>query len=256
MDIDRLRGGIGHDAVVPLVLYPLKNALLTPRTMVRRRREKDLDPAFRRAFEYNHYAPAFYDFIGHMVGEPEMLIDFGLDETSTVFDVGAFDGSWSKALWEKARPTIYAFEPAPNPFRRATEALADADRIHVLEYGLGARDETLSLGLSAAGSSLFAEGTIGSTPVEVRDVVGVLEELGLERLDVIKLNIEGAEYDLLDRLAATGWLDRIDTVLVQFHEWHPHAYRRRWQIRRALAAAHVEAWCHPWVWECWTRDGA
>jgi FkbM family methyltransferase len=245
--------GLGHASRVPLVLYPLKNALLTPRTMVRRRKEKDLDPAFRRAFEYNRYRPAFYDFIGHMVAAPEMLIDFPLDETGTVFDVGTYDGSWAKALWDRSQPTIYAFEPAPGPYDRACEALAGRDRVHVLPYGLGAADASAALGLSAAGSSLFAEGTIGSVDVEIRDVVGVLDELGLERLDLIKLNIEGAEYDLFDRLIETGWLDRIDTVLVQFHEWQPHAYVRRRRIRRALASTHVEDWCHPWVWECWTR---
>ena len=42
--------------------------------------------------------------------------------------------------------------------------------------------------------------------------------------------------DLLERMAETGLLRAVDTYLVQFHEWHPGAYRRRRGIRRALAA--------------------
>ncbi len=246
---------MGHAAGVALVLYPLKNALLTPVTALRKRKYRvlDLDPGMERAFEYNHYSPAFASFVGHSALDPLALVRFGLDETSVALDVGAFDGSWSRSLWDLGQPTIYAFEPAPGALGRAHEKLDELDRVHLFPYGLGAADETVSMGLSGLGSSLYVEGTMGSAEVEVRDVVGVLDELELDHVDLMKLNIEGAEYDLLDRLIDAGRLSSIDRVLVQFHEWHPHAYRRRRRIRRALATTHDETWCHPWVWECWTR---
>jgi len=40
-------------------------------------------------------------------------------------------------------------------------------------------------------------------------------------------------------------------VMVQFHEWHPKAYRRRWAIRKVLRRSHREVWCYPWIWELW-----
>jgi hypothetical protein len=69
------------------------------------------------------------------------------------------------------------------------------------------------------------------------------------------VNIEGGEYDLFDRLIDIGWLPRVRSVLVQFHEWHPQAYRRRRAIRRALRRSHDEAWNYPFVWELWRRRG-
>ena len=62
-----------------------------------------------------------------------------------------------------------------------------------------------------------------------------------------------AEYDVLDRMLDTGWARRTRLLSVQFHEWHPHAHRRRRQIRRRLSATHDEVWCYPWVWELWRR---
>ena len=81
----------------------------------------------------------------------------------------------------------------------------------------------------------------------------MLDELGIEQIDLMKVNIEGGEYDLIDRLDTAGWLPRIALVSVQFHEWHPHAYRRRRAARRALPRHHVECWNYPWVWELWRR---
>jgi hypothetical protein len=89
--------------------------------------------------------------------------------------------------------------------------------------------------------------------VQIRDVVGVLDELGIREVDLLKVNIEGGEYDLFDRLIETDWLRSVRLVSVQFHEWHPKAYRRRRAIRRALARSHTEVWCYSWVWEYWSR---
>jgi hypothetical protein len=92
---------------------------------------------------------------------------------------------------------------------------------------------------------------MGAVDVTIVDVAGAFDELGLDRIDLLKLNIEGGEYDVLDRLHETGRLPRIDQILVQFHEWHPHAHRRRRAIRAALRDTHVEEWDYPWVWERW-----
>jgi FkbM family methyltransferase len=241
---------------VALSLYQLKKAVLTPRTWYMRRKERDMDPVSRVIFEQNYYRKPVYEFTGATMMNPAILYDVPIDSSATVFDVGAYVGGWSQKVWDRYQPTIYAFEPAPGPHASVVEMFEGNDRVHAFDYGLGAEDATASLALAAAGSSIYdAEGTMGRVDVQIRDVVGVLEELGVEHLDVLKVNIEGGEYDLLDRLAETGWLPRIDHVLVQFHEWHPHAYRRRRRNRRALAASHEEVWCASWVWEYWRRTG-
>jgi hypothetical protein len=58
---------------------------------------------------------------------------------------------------------------------------------------------------------------------------------------------------VLPRLAETGWIPRIDALLIQFHEWLPAAHRRRRAIQRMLRATHTQLWDYPWVWEAWRR---
>ena len=238
-------------------LYQLKKLALTPRTVYYRHRERDMSPTARQLFELSYYRRAAYEFCGATMANPDILVDLPIDASATVVDVGAFVGDWSQRVWDLHEPTIHAFEPAPAAYRRLARRFAGNERVHTHDVGLGGEDSTASLALAAAGSTIYAaDGALGRAEVRIRDVAAVLDELGLDRVDVLKVNIEGGEYDLLDRLHATGWLARTDLVLVQFHEWHPNAYLRRRRNRRDLARTHDEVWGWSWVWELWRRRPA
>jgi FkbM family methyltransferase len=185
---------------------------------------------------------------------PDILVNADLDAGSVVVDAGAYIGEWSETISQRYGATIHAFEPVPSAFKRMQRRLADHPNVHMHKLGLGADNERVTMSVDGPGSSMYAStGVFGSTDVEIRDVVDVFDELGLHEIDVLKVNIEGAEYDLLDRLAETDWLPRVRVLSVQFHEWHPHAYKRRRTARRNFRRSHEEVWNYPWVWELWRR---
>ncbi len=227
---------------------------MRPRTAYRRRRmAADLDPYGRAMFELHHYDPAIIAFAKATAANPDILTDADLGPHSVVVDAGAFVGEWSGQISDRYGAAIYAFEPNPQAFARLEAALDDRPSIRIFACGLGGADETARLTLDGPGASIYGSDTDRPTvAVSIRDAVDLFDELGLERVDLLKVNIEGGEYDLFDRLIAAGWLERIDLVSVQFHEWHPHAHRRRRAIRRALGGTHDEVWCYPWVWELWS----
>ena len=113
--------------------------------------------------------------------------------------------------------------------------------------------------LQGPGSSFFPENyfakkrNVEMTGAQLRDAAEMFEELELDHIDLLELNIEGSEYEVLPRLVETGWISRIDTILVQFHEWLPRAHRRRRSIQRVLRETHTQLWDYPWVWEAWRR---
>ncbi len=239
---------------MPVSLYAAKRTLLAPRTAYKRRRAKDVSPLGRMMLEAQYYRRPMYDFMAATAENPDILVDAEIDERSVVLDVGAFVGEWSDKVSRRYGSRIYAFEPNPTVLLALARRLADHPNVVRLDYGLGRADETANLTLAGPGSSLSTlDAQLDTAQVQVRDVVGVLAELGIAEIDLLKVNIEGAEYDLFDRLIETGWLPRIRLVSVQFHEWHPKAYRRRRAIRRVLARSHEEVWCYPWVWEFWRR---
>lgn len=247
-------GTAGLVGCMNLSLYTLKNLALTPRRAYRRRTDPETDPGMRRLFEQRYYRKPLYSFRDATVRNPGILTDVEIDSNSVVIDVGAFRGEWAELIWEKHRPTIHCFEPAPDACQRMERKFDGNEKVHVHRFGLGGADTTAMLSLRGPGSSIYdAPAAYDTVDVPIRDVVDVFEELGLDEIDLLKINIEGGEYDLLDRLHATGWLPRIRIVLVQFHEWHPKAYRRRRTNRRALRDQHEEVWSYPWVWEHWRR---
>jgi FkbM family methyltransferase len=236
--------------------YRSKRAVLAPYAAYKRRQSRDLDQVTRSILEMQYYRPTIYRFMRATAANPNILVEADLDSSSVVLDVGAYIGEWCEKISERYGSTIYAFEPNPNAVRRLTERVGDHDNVSVLGFGLGGADAPITLALDGPGSNAFAtSGAFGTVEAEVRDVAGVLDELGFDAVDLCKVNIEGGEYDLFDRLIETGWLERIRTLSIQFHEWHPKAYNRRRAIRRAFSHTHYEVWNYPFVWELWRRRG-
>ena len=126
----------------------------------------------------------------------------------TVLDIGANIGI--SALYFAAtfpNAVVHAFEPDPaNCAVLADNARAQL-RIRVHPFALGAEDGELQLfdsddpsnlgGCSAHGLGV---NTASSKRVPVRHAGHALAELGVERVDVIKIDTEGAEWEILTAL--------------------------------------------------------
>ena len=85
----------------------------------------------------------------------------------------------------------------------------------------------------------------------MRSIDNVLADLDLEQIDLIKINIEGGEYELLPAILKSGFIDRIKYIQVQFHNFITGADNKREQIRHELEKTHSEMWNYDFVWESW-----
>jgi FkbM family methyltransferase len=230
-------------------------------TAWRRRRFRHENSFTRAVYEAHDYRPAMRRFFATSRQHPDILIDVDLPEGAVVLDVGAFEGEWTTRILDRsaregpARLRIEAFEPAPSAHRRLNEVLGDDPRVTLHRFGLGGRDRDEVMMIAGPGTSLYTApsgpGPLGKATVPIRDVHSVLTSLGIERIDLLKVNIEGGEFELIDRLHETGWLGRTATLIVQFHEFAPDAYRARRRNRRQLAETHRCRWSYPWVYERW-----
>ncbi|NND66400.1 MAG: FkbM family methyltransferase [Halioglobus sp.] len=237
--------------------YELKKLLMLPRKLYMRRRE-NLEPGFMRsALELHYYRPAFYQWLAARSRDEHLLHTADLDEHSVVLDVGAYIGEWAQEMQQRYRCTIHAFEPEPRNYRQLEKRTAGDTHIHAYSYGLGERNETVRMSLEFLGSTAFGkiEGKQGVDweEAEIRDVAALWPELGLQTVDMMKVNIEGGEFPLFERMIECNLLERVDTYLIQFHEWHPGAYSRRRKIHKALAQTHQLEWDYHFVWEKWVR---
>lgn len=60
--------------------------------------------------------------------------------------------------------------------------------------------------------------TIGGTSYGAKTIPTVMKELGHEHLDLLKIDIDGAEWDLMEQQGTMhNWLDAVDELLIELH---------------------------------------
>jgi FkbM family methyltransferase len=166
------------------------------------------------------------------------IYNISLDEPFDVVDVGMNTGT--SALFfasEKNCRQVDAYELFPLTVKRAEENLAInpkvSGKIRVHSFGLGSRDESLLLdytaefkgsigknGLPEYAKPQGVEVNTEKVQVSIRAAGPVLKEL-FELTDdttkVLKLDCEGAEYDIIPALYEEKLLQRFSVVMVEWH---------------------------------------
>jgi FkbM family methyltransferase len=140
--------------------------------------------------------------------EPEYVVDAGAN-------IGCF------TAWVAARHPgawIVAVEPDPDNLLMLARNTADLGRVRVVAGALWPEDRALLLDASGQDPSARTVGTAGEVGQPVRGItVGtLLREQGLPRIDLLKVDIEGAERELFD--GDTGWMAVTRTVLIELHD--------------------------------------
>jgi FkbM family methyltransferase len=209
----------------------------------------------RNLFRTFYYSRAIIRFCEDMV-EGNLLLECPLDERSVVFDVGGFQGEWAKQIKDRYHPRIHVFEPDHVSFDALRKRHGNDPKMTCHSYGLAGASRTATLHHSRMGSTIFESSPASgreTSEISLRDVRDVMDELGVAEIDLIKINIEGGEYELLERMIETGLHQRCKRIRVQFHEWIPGSHAMYRRIREGLARTHDIEWHYAFVWESWVR---
>lgn len=187
-----------------------------------------------------------------LAGHDDLLIEnLGLSTDSVVLDVGGYQGAYVAAIAERYECTVHVFEPVDYFYAQLCRRFGTDPRITLHPYGLAAGDVTTTFQLAADATGGNSSG--GRTvPVQLRAVAVVFNELPTI-VDVMTINIEGAEYDVLRAMAEAGILSRVQRLHVQFHDVGASTTTSLEECRALLSATHQQAWCFDMVWECWQR---
>jgi FkbM family methyltransferase len=119
-------------------------------------------------------------------------------------------------------------------------------------YGLSDKNCVADICVNAQGSSTFRFfKDKESMTIDLKDVFTVYEEKKRPKIDLLKLNVEGAEYEILPRMIETKVINHCNYVLVQFHNFIEGAEMKRNKICSLMAETHSVVFCFPFVWELW-----
>lgn len=144
-----------------------------------------------------------------------------VDDRSVVYSFGiGEDVSFDLALMQEWGCEVWGFDPTPKS-RSWVEGQNLPSKFHFLPVGVGAEDGEMTFYPPANEDHVSFSATPGKdqtrTPITapVQRIETIAASLGHARIDVLKMDIEGFEYAVLDDLLAGPF--RPTLLLVEFH---------------------------------------
>lgn len=140
---------------------------------------------------------------------------------ATVVDAGANIGitaAWYVARYPGCR--VVAIEPEPANYALLAENVADRPEISAVHAALWPESGRVCVDNPDAGAWEFrmraARDTDHRGAVRAVTVAEILDDHAIDRLDLLKIDIEGAERELFS--GDIGFLDRVDAIAIELHD--------------------------------------
>lgn len=131
------------------------------------------------------------------------------DITPVVFDVGAHIGKYSLEVISVLGKNVllYCFEPSKKAFTSLTRNLRDYKNVKVYNLGFGEKDKTVAFYSDTEGSELgsvfprrlnhFGIELRYREEIKLRRLDDFCEEIGIDKIHLLKLDVEGNEFNIL-----------------------------------------------------------
>ncbi|MCF8382078.1 MAG: FkbM family methyltransferase [Chlorobium sp.] len=153
-----------------------------------------------------------------------VICPIGISSSSRILSLGVGkDTGFDRELIEKYACKIHAFDPTPltldwirtqefpPEFKFHPFAIGNRDSVMMFYHRIikGKRSETMM--------TMVNEGSGESTGIEVgvKRMTTILRELGFDGIDILKMDIEGAEYDVIQDILDSGIT--VYQLVVEFH---------------------------------------
>jgi FkbM family methyltransferase len=142
-----------------------------------------------------------------------------LGPTSTILDLGCNKGAFIRSMRQTYGCSCFAVEANPRLFER----LSLMSDIHALNYAVAGSAGEVDFCLTdndEASSIVPSGGAVVGDVVKVRaiDLAGLLEQVQVEYVDLLKVDIEGAEIEMFDAMP-DSIASAFGQMTVEFHDF-------------------------------------
>jgi hypothetical protein len=163
----------------------------------------------------NSYADFFYtDFCD------------GIDFSGTVIDAGANTGFFTLLALEKGANRIYTIEPDPCPYYYVEKNFSSNPKVITINKAMSHNTDPITFYMSnegSVGNSQYHVENSRSLAVETIDIPSLL--MIEEKIDLLKLDIEGTEYAVLESLKDDHF-NRISRFFIEYHNFSKDIFDR------------------------------
>ncbi len=162
--------------------------------------------------------------------------DFNFGKDSVVVDVGANIGTFTMYALHRGASKVYALEPVQCAFDDLHNALK-SDKVVPLQIAISDSNGELDMYTIPWNDTMASfdknhivqhsqpEQDIISFKVKTQKFVDFMYEQNLEKIDLLKVDIEGAEYMMFDAID-DNTLMKVDRLLLEFHDNYNGEFRK------------------------------
>lgn len=163
-------------------------------------------------------------------------------ESPVIFDVGAHIGSFSVfacQYYRNQNPRVFAFEPNRKNFRYLEDNVernaVSKNCVKLFPYALSDHDGMGKLDISTSHDAYtLAENPKGAyEECPVRTLPSLVKEIGIEHIDILKMDIEGGEYRVFSHEPTFEFIKNSVSFLFIEHHFVDSEHNANW-IRKKL----------------------
>lgn len=177
------------------------------------------------------------------------IVSNSLPEKSVIVDIGlGEDISFSESLIRQHGCYVYGFDPTPKSI--AYVCRRQAPNFSLFEVGVGAERGEATFYLpntdSHVSGSLHHAAHVGHEKITVPLVAieDIPRMIDVEKIDLLKMDVEGAEYDILESKGFENVVAKTNQICIEFHHRWPAFGKAKTvsAIRRLEELGYTVAW--------------
>lgn len=167
---------------------------------------------------YTSEEPCFINYTQFFVDKIYDVLP--ITSPKVVLDVGANIGLWTEWVLHKNAHQVYAFEPDKTALHDLRQLHQNNDRVTIIDKAV--YKENTQLTLNTSGNSCVSslnpsvQSFTGGYKVNTITLETFIEEYNIEHIDLVKIDIEGGEFDIIPNLKQSTF-DIIDAFLIEIH---------------------------------------
>lgn len=158
--------------------------------------------------------------------------DFNIKKNDVVVDIGANIGAFSVLASKKAFDgKIYAYEPDKENYDmlKKNNALNDLHNVFVSNAAVTEKKghiDFFTSKLNNGGHSIYSTDSKKATKVKSTTLSDIFKINNLKRINYLKIDAEGAEYNILLNTPAKI-IRKVDKIVLEYHDYlnHDHDYK-------------------------------
>jgi FkbM family methyltransferase len=140
-------------------------------------------------------------------------------EPSVIVDAGANVGYTVLRFFQQfPEARIIAIEPDQTNLKQLAKNCAGYDKLVVEQKALWSHPTRLAITNPDAASNAFIVTEDKAGEIEAVSIPDVMDRYSLDRIDLLKVDIEGSEKEVFEDPASQEWLPRVRALLVETHD--------------------------------------